>query len=66
MQLLFTGTMFSKVKSSSKVLENNAILQHYDVGKAYASGGPEGVWKIHEAVSKTDGKVSTVDSMRTV
>lgn len=49
--------MFSKGRSGAKLLENNPILQFYEVGRAYASGGPEGIWKIHEAVSKTDGKV---------
>ena len=50
--------MFSKGKSGSKLLENNPILQHYEVGRAHASGGPEGIWKIHEATSKADGKVN--------
>ena len=49
--------MFSKGKSGSRLLENNPILQYYDVGRAHASGGPEGIWKIHEATSKIDGKV---------
>lgn len=51
--------MFSKGKSGLKLLENNPILNHYDVGRLYASGGPEAVWKIHEGVSKSDGKVSS-------
>ena len=50
--------MFSKGKTASKVLENNVILQQYDVGRLFGSGGPEGVWKIYEGVSKTDGRVS--------
>ena len=50
--------MFSKGKTASKVLEHNVILQQYEVGRLYAGGGPEGVWKIYEGVSKTDGKVS--------
>ena len=49
--------MFSKGKTASKVLENNVILQQYEVGRLYAGGGPEGVWKIYEGISKTDGKV---------
>lgn len=48
--------MFSKGKSALKLLENNPILNHYEVGRLYASGGPEGVWKIHEGFSKADGK----------
>jgi hypothetical protein len=50
--------MFSKGKSALKLLENNAILSHFDVGRLYASGGPESVWKIYEGVAKADGKVS--------
>ena len=49
--------MFSKGKSALKLLENNAILSHFDVGRLYASGGPESVWKIYEGVAKSDGKV---------
>ncbi len=52
--------MFTSSKGKSglnKLLEGNAILQHYEVGRAYASGGPEGIWKIHEAVAKADAKV---------
>ena len=55
--------MFSKGKSGAKLLENNLILHHFDVGRLYASGGPEGVWKIYEGFSKNDGKVSTVYSV---
>ena len=51
--------MFSKGKTATKVLESNAITQQYEVGKLFGSGGPEGVWKIYEGVSKFDGKVST-------
>ena len=51
--------MFSKGKSATKVLENNAITQQYEVGKLVGSGGPEGVWKIYEGVNKSDAKVST-------
>ena len=49
--------MFSKGKSGHKLLENNPILGLYEVGRLYATAGPEGVWKIYEGVSKTDGKV---------
>ena len=52
------NVMFSKGKTASKVLENSAILQQYDVGRLCGSGGPEGVWKIYEGASKTDGRVS--------
>ena len=50
--------MFSKGKTATKVLENNIITQQFEVGKLFGSGGPEGVWKIYEGISKTDGKVS--------
>ena len=51
--------MFSKGKSGYRLLESNPILSHYEVGRLYASGGPEGVWKIYEGVSKVDGKVGS-------
>jgi hypothetical protein len=50
--------MFSKSKTASKLLENNPILQYYEVGRLFGNGGPEGVWKIYEGVSKSDGRVS--------
>ena len=49
--------MFGKGKTASKVLEHNGILNQYDVGRLFGSGGPEGVWKIYEGMNKTDGKV---------
>ena len=52
--------MFSKGKSALKLLENNPILSHFDVGRLYASGGPESVWKIYEGVAKADGKVRPI------
>ena len=55
---LNVSTMFSKGKPASKVLEHNVILQKYDVGRLYGSGGPEGAWKIYEGCCKTDGKVN--------
>ena len=51
--------MFSKGKTATKVLENNAITHQYEVGRLVGSGGPEGVWKIYEGVNKSDAKVST-------
>ena len=45
------------VNAAAKLLENNSIACHYDVGKAVGSGGPEGVWKLYEARAKSDGKV---------
>ena len=52
--------MFSKGKSGYKLLESNPILSHYEVGRLYATGGPEGVWKIYEGISKADGKVGFI------
>ena len=55
---LNVSKMFSKGKPATKVLEHNVILQKYDVGRLYGSGGPEGAWKIYEGCCKTDGKVN--------
>ena len=43
--------------AAAKLLENNSMACHYDVGKAIGSGGPEGVWKLYEARARSDGKV---------
>ena len=43
----------------AKLLENNSITCHYEVGKYVGSGGPEGVWRLHEARARSDGKVSS-------
>ena len=56
--------MFSKGKSGYRLLESNPILSHYEVGRLYASGGPEGVWKIYEGVSKVDGKVGHIHTIK--
>ena len=42
----------------AKLLENNSITCHYEVGRYVGSGGPEGVWRLHEATARSDGKVS--------
>ena len=42
----------------AKLLENNSITCHYEVGRYVGSGGPEGVWRLHEATTRSDGKVS--------
>jgi len=55
--------MFGKGKTASKVLEHNGILNQYDVGRLFGSGGPEGVWKIYEGMNKTDGRVSLHSTM---
>ncbi|XP_075230291.1 SCY1-like protein bma [Lycorma delicatula] len=62
--------MFSTLKSrvgggggstaSQNALDNNPIVQYYDVGKQSASAGPELVWRIHDAYRKSDGKEVSV------
>ncbi|XP_067126202.1 SCY1-like protein 2 isoform X1 [Centruroides vittatus] len=53
--------MFSKLKPSTPTpLESNPIAQYYDVGRQIASAGPELVWKIYEAVRKSDRKEASV------
>ena len=60
--------MFSKFRSNSTIsahhqsqngggYESNPISQHFEIGKAFASAGPELIWKIHGAFRKSDGKV---------
>jgi hypothetical protein len=52
--------MFSKFKhgaTGQNVLENNPIVQYFEIGKQTASAGPELVWRIHDAYRKSDGKV---------
>ena len=58
--LININVMFGKGKTATKVLEHNSILNQYDVGRLFGSGGPEGVWKIYEGMNKTDGRVSNV------
>ena len=58
--LININVMFGKGKTASKVLEHNGILNQYDVGRLFGSGGPEGVWKIYEGMNKTDGRVSFI------
>lgn len=57
--------MFSKLKpnlasptSSNSMLELNPIAQYFDFGKQIGSAGPELIWKIYDAVRKTDKKVN--------
>ena len=60
--------MFGKLKSAAtgssapppapQVAGSNPIVQTYDIGAATASAGPELVWRIYDAVRKSDGKVS--------
>ena len=56
--------MFAKLKSNSgsptssnSLLDLNPISQYFEIGKQIGSAGPELVWKIFEAVKKSDRKV---------
>jgi SCY1-like protein 2 len=52
--------MFSKFKhgaTGQNALDNNPIVQFFEIGKQTASAGPELVWRIHDAYRKSDGKV---------
>jgi SCY1-like protein 2 len=52
--------MFSKFKhgaAGQNALDNNPIVQFFEIGKQTASAGPELVWRIHDAYRKSDGKV---------
>jgi SCY1-like protein 2 len=52
--------MFSKFKhgaTGQNALDNNPIVQYFEIGKQTASAGPELVWRIHDAYRKSDGKV---------
>jgi len=53
--------MFSKFKhggTQQNALDNNPIVQYFEIGKQTASAGPELVWRIHDAYRKSDGKVN--------
>ncbi|KAL1518045.1 hypothetical protein ABEB36_001731 [Hypothenemus hampei] len=59
--------MFSKLRSGGGAdrelkapLDNNPIVNHYEVGKLVANAGPEFIWKIYEAYRKSDGKECSV------
>ncbi|GIY79352.1 uncharacterized protein CEXT_391911 [Caerostris extrusa] len=53
--------MFAKLKTNPQTAqESNPITQYFDIGKQVASAGPELVWKIHEAVRKSDKRVRTL------
>ena len=39
-------------------LEQNPIVQHFDIGRQSGSAGPELVWRIFDAARRSDGKVS--------
>lgn len=53
-------TMFAKfAKSSTNILEHNPISQLFDIGKQTGNGGPGYLWRIHDAVRKSDSRVST-------
>uniref|UniRef100_A0A2H1WNQ0 SFRICE_039817 n=1 Tax=Spodoptera frugiperda TaxID=7108 RepID=A0A2H1WNQ0_SPOFR len=39
-------------------LDNNPILQYFEVGAESSTAGPGLIWRIHDAYRKSDGKVS--------
>ncbi|GFY04070.1 uncharacterized protein TNCV_1198481 [Trichonephila clavipes] len=50
--------MFAKLKTNPQTpQESNPITQYFEIGKQVASAGPELVWKIHEAVRKSDKRL---------
>ncbi|KAL5291270.1 hypothetical protein ACFFRR_010588 [Megaselia abdita] len=59
------STMFSKFKGGSANIpqnpwDTNPICQQFEIGKQSASAGPEMVWKIHDAMKKSDGRECSV------
>lgn len=45
--------------SATGFLEQNPIVQHFDIGRQTGSAGPELVWRIFYATRRSDGKVSS-------
>ncbi|XP_026314465.1 SCY1-like protein 2 isoform X2 [Hyposmocoma kahamanoa] len=56
--------IISKLKSGANntppPLENNPIMQYFEVGKESSTAGPGLVWRIHDAYRKSDGKECSV------
>ncbi|XP_068627265.1 SCY1-like protein 2 [Battus philenor] len=55
--------VISKMKSGSSSppsLENNPIMQYFDIGKESCNAGPGLVWRVHDAYRKSDGKECSV------
>ncbi|KAJ0183886.1 hypothetical protein K1T71_000309 [Dendrolimus kikuchii] len=57
--------IISKLKSgvtnnNPPPLENNPILQYFEVGKESSNAGPGLVWRVHDAYRKSDGKECSV------
>ncbi|KAJ8737557.1 hypothetical protein PYW08_000152 [Mythimna loreyi] len=40
-------------------LQNNPILEFFEVGSESSTAGPGLIWRVHDAYRKSDGKVST-------
>lgn len=53
-------TKFKLAPPSPLPLEVNPIMEFFDVGKETSSAGPELVWKVHDALRKSDGKVRII------
>ncbi|KPJ09256.1 hypothetical protein RR48_15397 [Papilio machaon] len=60
--------MISKLKigvsTSPPPLENNPILQYFEVGNECCNAGPGLVWRVHDAYRKSDGKSDAVTRSR--
>ena len=41
-------------------LENNPILQFFEVGTECSTAGPGLIWRVHDAYRKSDGRVSAL------
>ncbi|XP_026500292.1 SCY1-like protein 2 isoform X2 [Vanessa tameamea] len=58
------AAIISKLKSSPSTLplplENNPILQYFDIGRETSCAGPSLVWRVHDAIRKTDLKECSV------
>ncbi|XP_023930039.1 SCY1-like protein 2 isoform X3 [Lingula anatina] len=52
--------VFSMIKNAVIGDGTNPITQHFDIGRHVASAGPEMVWKIYDAVRKSDQKEASV------
>ncbi|GAB6033329.1 hypothetical protein CHUAL_013097 [Chamberlinius hualienensis] len=52
--------MFKFKQVPQHVLDNNPIMQQFEIGRQVGSAGPELIWKIYEAIRRTDKKESSV------
>ncbi|KAH9628063.1 hypothetical protein HF086_018038 [Spodoptera exigua] len=56
--------MITKLSKASQPqplpLDNNPILQYFEVGAESSTAGPGLIWRIHDAYRKSDGKISFI------